>query len=171
MAVALVALEATVQIQGVQGQRSVPLHEFYCVPGSTPERENVLEPGELITSVTLPRLAPSTRSYYLKRRDRASYEFALASAAVVAQMQGQRMQRMRVALGGIGTRPWRSLEAEQVLEGREANAQNFRAAAEAALQDARPLQDNAFKVELAKRTLVRALQVVTQAVEQESNHE
>ena len=164
MAVAMVALEATVQLQGVQGQRSVPLHEFYRVPGSTPERENVLAPGELITFVTLPRLAPGTHSYYLKRRDRASYEFALASAAVVAQMQGQRVQRLRVALGGIGTRPWRSLEAEQVLEGREANAQNFRAAAEAALQDAMPLQDNAFKVELAKRTLVRALQVVTQAV-------
>jgi xanthine dehydrogenase YagS FAD-binding subunit len=165
MAVAMVALEATVQVQGAQGQRSIPLHELYCVPGSTPECENVLAPGELITSVTLPRLARGTRSYYLKRRDRASYEFALASAAVVAQMQGQRVQRLRVALGGIGTRPWRSLEAEQVLEGREANAQNFRAAAEAALQDARPLQDNAFKVELAKRTLVRALQVVMQAVE------
>ena len=104
----MMALEATVQIQGAQGQRTVPLQEFYFVPGSTPERENVLAPGELITSVTLPRLARGTRSYYLKRRDRASYEFALASAAVVAQMQGQRVQRMRVALGGIGTKPWRS---------------------------------------------------------------
>ena len=163
MAVALMALEATVQIQGAQGQRTVPLQEFYFVPGSTPERENVLAPGELITSVTLPQLARGTRSYYLKRRDRASYEFALASAAVVAQMQGQRMQRIRVALGGIGTRPWRSLEAEQALEGRDANEQHFRAAAEAALRDAKPLHDNAFKVELAKRTLVRTLKVVTQA--------
>ena len=163
MAVAMMALEATVQIQGAQGQRTVPLQEFYFVPGSTPERENVLAPGELITSVTLPRLAHGTRSYYLKRRDRASYEFALASAAVVAQMQGQRVQRIRVALGGIGTKPWRSLEAEQVLEGRDANEQHFRAAAEAALRDARPLHDNAFKVELAKRTLVRTLKIVTQA--------
>jgi xanthine dehydrogenase YagS FAD-binding subunit len=163
MAVAMMALEATVQIQGPQGQHTVPLQEFYFVPGSTPERENVLAPGELILSVTLPRLARGTRSYYLKRRDRASYEFALASAAVVAQMQGQRMQRIRVALGGIGTKPWRSLEAEQVLEGRDATAQHFRAAAEAALRDAKPLHDNAFKVELAKRTLVRTLQVVTQA--------
>ena len=163
MAVALMALEATVQIQGAQGQRTVPLQEFYFVPGSTPERENVLAPGELITSVTLPRLARGTRSHYLKRRDRASYEFALASAAVVAQMQGQCMQRVRVALGGIGTKPWRSLEAEQVLEGRDANTQHFRAAAEAALRDAKPLHDNAFKVELAKRTLVRTLKVVTQA--------
>jgi xanthine dehydrogenase YagS FAD-binding subunit len=162
MVVAMMALEATVQIQGAQGQRTVPLQEFYFVPGSTPERENVLAPGELITSVTLPRLARGTRSYYLKRRDRASYEFALASAAVVAQMQGQRVQRMRVALGGIGTKPWRSLEAEQVLEGRDANEQNFRAAAEAALRDAKPLHDNAFKVELAKRTLVRTLKIVTQ---------
>jgi xanthine dehydrogenase YagS FAD-binding subunit len=162
MVVAMMALEATVQIQGAQGQRTVPLQEFYFVPGSTPERENVLAPGELITSVTLPRLARGTRSYYLKRRDRASYEFALASAAVAAQMQGQRVQRMRVALGGIGTKPWRSLEAEQVLEGHDANAQNFRAAAEAALRDAKPLHDNAFKVELAKRTLVRTLKIVTQ---------
>jgi xanthine dehydrogenase YagS FAD-binding subunit len=163
MAVALIALEATVQIQGAQGERTVPLQEFYFVPGSTPARENVLAPGELITSVTLPRLARGTRSYYLKRRDRASYEFALASAAVVAQMQGQRLQRVRVALGGIGTKPWRSLEAEQVLEGRDANTQLFRAAAEAALRDARPLRDNAFKVELAKRTLVRTLKIATQA--------
>lgn len=163
MAVALMALEATVQIQGAQGQRTVPLQEFYFMPGSTPERENVLVPGELIISVTLPQLARGTRSYYLKRRDRASYEFALASAAVVAQMQGRRMQRIRVALGGIGTRPWRSLEAEQALEGRDANEQHFRAAAEAALRDARPLHDNAFKVDLAKRTLVRTLKVVTQA--------
>jgi xanthine dehydrogenase YagS FAD-binding subunit len=162
MAVAMMALEATVQTQGAQGQRSVPLDDFYFVPGATPQRENVLEPGELIISVTLPRLASGTRSSYLKRRDRASYEFALASAAVVAQMQGQRMQRVRVALGGIGTKPWRSIEAEQVLEGRYANEQNFRAAAEAALRGARHLQDNAFKVELAKRTLVRTLKVVTQ---------
>jgi xanthine dehydrogenase YagS FAD-binding subunit len=159
----MVALEATVQIQGAQGQRTVPVQEFYVVPGSTPERENVLVPGDLITSVTLPRLARGTRSYYLKRRDRASYEFALASAAVVARMQGRRVQRLRVALGGVGTRPWRSLEAEQVLEGHEANDQNFRAAAEAALRDATPLHDNAFKVELAKRTLVRTLTIVTQA--------
>jgi xanthine dehydrogenase YagS FAD-binding subunit len=163
MAVAMMALEATVQIQGEQGQRTVPLQEFYLVPGSTPEHENVLAPGELIISVTLPRLARGTRSHYLKRRDRASYEFALASAAVVAQMQGQRMQRMRVALGGIGTKPWRSLEAEQVLEGRDASEQYFRAAAEAVLRDAKTLHDNAFKVELAKRTLVRTLKIVTQA--------
>jgi xanthine dehydrogenase YagS FAD-binding subunit len=163
MAVAMMALEATVHISGPKGNRAVPLNEFYLVPGSTPNRENVLTPGELITYVTLPALASGTRSYYLKRRDRASYEFALASAAVVALMQGTRMQRIRIALGGVGTKPWRSMEAEQVLEGKEANEQNFKAAAEAALRDAKPLHDNAFKVELAKRTIARALKVATQA--------
>jgi xanthine dehydrogenase YagS FAD-binding subunit len=159
MAVAMMALEAVVHIHGEKGERTVPLNEFYLLPGSTPNRENVLSPGELITHVTLPPLAAGTRSYYLKRRDRASYEFALASAAVVAQMQGTQMQRIRIALGGVGTKPWRSVEAERALEGKDASDEAFRAAAEAALSGARPLHDNAFKVELAKRTIVRALKV------------
>ncbi len=163
MAVAMMALEAVVHVQGPKGDRSIPLEEFYYVPGSTPDRENVLIHGDLITHVTLPASAAGTRSYYLKRRDRASYEFALASAAVVAQMQGGRIQRVRIALGGIGTKPWRSKEAEQALEGKEASEQNFRQAAEAALRGAKPQRDNAFKIELAKRTLVRALKVVSQA--------
>jgi xanthine dehydrogenase YagS FAD-binding subunit len=162
MAVAMMALEATVHIRGPKGERAVPLDQFYFVPGTTPNRENVLQPGDLITHVTLPALASGTRSYYLKRRDRASYEFALASAAVVAQIQGRTLQRVRIALGGVGTKPWRSKEAEQALEGREASEENFRAAAEAALRGAKPLHDNAFKVELAKRTLTRALKVVAQ---------
>jgi xanthine dehydrogenase YagS FAD-binding subunit len=161
MAVAMMALEAVVHIRSEKGERTVPLNEFYLVPGSTPNLENVLAPGELIVYVTLPPLASGTRSYYLKRRDRASYEFALASAAVVAQMQGSRMQRIRIALGGVGTKPWRSTEAEHVLEGRDAAEQQFRSAAEAAMQGAKTLHDNAFKVELAKRTLVRALKVAT----------
>jgi xanthine dehydrogenase YagS FAD-binding subunit len=163
MAVAMMALEATVHIRGVKGERAVPLNEFYFVPGSTPNRENVLVPGDLITHVTLPALASGTKSHYLKRRDRASYEFALASAAVVVQMQGSRIASARVALGGVGTKPWRSLEAEHALQGRSANEQTFRTAAEAALKGARPLHDNAFKVELAKRTIVRALKEVTEA--------
>lgn len=163
MAVAMMALEAVVRIRGRKGERAVPVNEFYFVPGSTPQRENVLAPGELIVFVTLPPLASGTRSYYLKRRDRASYEFALASAAVVAQTSGGRVQRVRIALGGVGTKPWRSVEAEQALEGREASDANFRTAAEAALRGARPLHDNAFKVELARRTLVRALRVATAA--------
>lgn len=161
MAVAMMALEATVLIQGSNGNRSVPLNEFYLLPGSTPERENVLGAGDLITHVTLPALADGTRSHYLKLRDRASYEFALASAAVVVSMNGNRIRRIRVALGGVGTRPWRSLEAERALEGREADEKNFRAAAEAALRGAKPLHDNAFKVELAKRAIVRTLKVTT----------
>jgi xanthine dehydrogenase YagS FAD-binding subunit len=161
MAVAMMALEATVIIKGASGNRSVPLNEFYLLPGSTPQKENVLAPGELITHVTLPALPEGTRSHYLKLRDRASYEFALASAAVVVTMSGNRIRRVRVALGGVGTRPWRSPEAERALENREASEKNFRAAAEAALRDAKPLHDNAFKVELAKRVLVRTLKVAT----------
>ncbi|MCU1307111.1 MAG: molybdopterin dehydrogenase, FAD-binding domain protein [Acidobacteriaceae bacterium] len=163
MAVAMMALEATVQLRGPKAERTVALKDFYLVPGSTPNLETVIAPGELITSVTLPRVADGTRSYYLKRRDRASYEFALASAAVVAQMQGRRVQRVRIALGGVGTKPWRSTEAENVLQGRDASEQNFNNAAEAALQGAKVTHDNAFKVVLAKRTLVRALKVVTEA--------
>ncbi len=119
-------------------------------------------PGELITYVTLPRWPNGTRSHYLKLRDRASYEFALGFRGGRSAMQGQTLQRIRIALGGVGTKPWRSKEAEQALEGQEANEANFRAAAEAALRDAKPLHDNAFKVELAKRTLMRALKVATQ---------
>jgi xanthine dehydrogenase YagS FAD-binding subunit len=162
MAVAMMALEATVHIRGSKGERAVALNDFYYVPGATPNRENVLAPGDLITHVTLPKLGAGTRSYYLKLRDRASYEFALASAAVVAQMEGNRIERIRIAFGGIGTKPWRSTEAEKELEGQVAGESAFNAAAEAALRDAKALRDNGFKVELAKRTLRRALKVVTQ---------
>ena len=163
MAVAMMALEAVVHIQGANGERNVPLNDFYLLPGSTPNRENVLALGDLITYVTLPSLPNGTRSHYLKLRDRASYEFALSSAAVVALLSGNRIQRVRIALGGVGTKPWRSMEAEQALEGREASENNFRAAAEAALKDAKPRHDNAFKVELAKRCLTRTLKNVTQS--------
>jgi xanthine dehydrogenase YagS FAD-binding subunit len=163
MAVAMMALEAAVHIQGANGERTVPLNDFYLLPGTTPNRENVLAPGDLITYVTLPSLSNGTRSHYLKLRDRASYEFALSSAAVVVSLSGNRIERVRIALGGVGTKPWRSMEAEQALEGREANEGNFRAAADVALQDAKPRHDNAFKVELAKRCLIRTLKNVTQS--------
>ena len=159
MAVAMMALEATVH---TKNGRAIALDEFYRTPGTTPNIENALEQGELITHVTLPKLAEGTKSYYLKLRDRAQYEFALASAAVVAETSGGRIKRIRVAMGGVGTRPWRSREAEQALEGKAADEKNFRAAAEAALKNAKPLHDNAFKVELAKRALVRAFTVATQ---------
>src|SRR5580692_7403659 len=110
--VALTALEATIQVQGARGKRSIPIHEFYLKPGATPNRENVLEPGEIITSVTLPAPVAGARSHYLKLRDRAAYEFALASAAIVVKVNGGRIGHARVALGGVGTVPWRSHEAE-----------------------------------------------------------
>jgi xanthine dehydrogenase YagS FAD-binding subunit len=163
MNVALTALEATIHIQGKTGQREIPIDDFFVVPGSTPNRETVLEPGDLITHVTLPASRPGTKSVYLKLRDRASYEFALASAAVVADVVGGNFKRARVALGGVGTKPWRSREAEQALEGRTVDQSVFREAAVAALQGARPQSENAFKIELAKRCLAHALTLATKA--------
>jgi xanthine dehydrogenase YagS FAD-binding subunit len=161
--VALTALEATIQVQGVRGKRSIPIQEFYLMPGSTPDRENVLEPGDLIVSITLPPPVAGARSHYLKLRDRAAYEFALASAAIVIKVNGSRIQHVRVALGGVGTVPWRSREAEHELLGHVANTVTFRRAAEAALKDAHPASENGFKIELAKRCIVRALAVSTQS--------
>jgi len=160
MCVAMTALEATIHVQGAKGTREIAIGEFYKLPGNTPEVENVLEPGELITHVTLPP-ATDTKQVYLKLRDRASYEFALASAAVVAHVEGGRIRSVRVAMGGVGTRPWRSHEAEAALTGKAANAASFHAAAEAALKGAKTHPENAFKVELAKRCVVRALKMAT----------
>jgi xanthine dehydrogenase YagS FAD-binding subunit len=162
MNVALTALEATIHIRGPKGERSVPIGDFHLLPGSTPHRETVLEPGDLITSVTLPAPAPGSRSLYLKLRDRASYEFALASAAVVVTTASGRITRARVALGGVGTKPWRSPEAEGELTNQSAADDVFRKAAGAALRDAKPQSQNGFKIELAKRCLVHALKLVTQ---------
>ena len=163
MAVAMMALDAVVHTEGAKGGRSIALPQFYRLPGDTPNIENALEPNELITYVTLPALASGTRSHYLKLRDRASYEFALASAAVVVLLKGDRIERARVALGGVGTVPWRSHEAEQVLQGKAANEDTFQHAAQAALEGARPLHYNAFKVKLAQLCVARALRVVTQS--------
>jgi xanthine dehydrogenase YagS FAD-binding subunit len=160
--VALTALEATVQISGPKGERSVPIGDFYLLPGDTPERETVLEPGELVTSVTVPPPAPGAKSAYLKLRDRASYEFALASAAVVAIVRGGTIERVRIAMGGIGTKSWRNLEAEAALHGKPATAEQFAKAAQIVLSDAKPQSQNGFKVELAKRCLIAALTTVTQ---------
>ncbi|MEA3148541.1 MAG: xanthine dehydrogenase YagS FAD-binding subunit [Verrucomicrobiota bacterium] len=164
MNVALTALEATIHIEGPKGERDVAIGEFFLLPGDTPHRETVLEPGELITFVTLPPPATGDKSVYLKLRDRASYEFALASAAVVANVREGKIARLRVALGGIGTKPWRSREAETALEGKPASEEQFRIGAEAALREARPQSENGFKVELAKRCLVRALKLATRTV-------
>jgi xanthine dehydrogenase YagS FAD-binding subunit len=159
--VALAALEATIHITGSKGERAVPIAEFYTLPGDTPQRETVLEPGDLVTHITLPALPSGAKSVYLKLRDRASYEFALASAAVVIKQTNGRIDFARVALGGVGAKPWRSHEAERALHGRPVNAVSFRAAAEAALHGARPQSQNGFKVELAKRCLVHALTQAT----------
>ena len=157
MCVALAALEATIHIQGTNGSRAVVFGDFHLLPGNTPIRETVLEAGDLITHVTLPPPVTGSKQIYLKLRDRASYEFALSSAAVVITIAGGRITRARIALGGVGTKPWRSPEAEAVLIGKPANDASFRQAAEAALRDAKPQSENKFKIELAKRCLTHAL--------------
>jgi xanthine dehydrogenase YagS FAD-binding subunit len=162
MSVALAALEATIHVEGPRGPRAIAIADFHLPPGSTPQIETVLEPGDLITHVTLPPPVPGDRSCYLKLRDRASYEFALASAAVVVKVQGGRITRARIAMGGVGTKPWRCAEAEAVLVGAVAGEPAFQRAAEALLRDARPRSQNGFKVELARRCLVHALKEATQ---------
>jgi xanthine dehydrogenase YagS FAD-binding subunit len=161
MCVAMAALEAVIHVEGPKGRRTIAFADFHKLPGDTPHIENALEPGELITYVDLPKPIAGTKSTYLKLRDRASYEFALASAAVVARVEGGHIRYIRVAMGGVGTKPWRSHEAEAALIGKAANEATFKAAAQAALAKARPQKDNAFKVELAKRCLVRSLKTAT----------
>jgi len=161
LAVALVALDTVVHLQGTTGTRAVPLTEFYLEPGDTPNVETVLQHGELITQIDIPFLPEGARSTYLKVRDRASYEFALTSAAVAVVLEDGAIREGRVGLGGVGTVPWRAWAAEEVLRGAPANDQTFRAAAEAAVQNPFIVAGTAFKVELAKRTLVRALHTVT----------
>lgn len=161
MCVAMAALEAVIAVEGPKGKRSIPFAEFHKLPGDTPHIESALEPGELVTHVDLPKPTAGAKSVYLKLRDRASYEFALASCAVVAKVEGGHIRYVRVAMGGVGTKPWRSHEAEAALMGKAANAESFRHAAEAALAGSKPHQHNAFKVELAKRCVVRTLKMAT----------
>jgi xanthine dehydrogenase YagS FAD-binding subunit len=161
MCVAMAALEAVIQVEGPKGKRTIAFGDFHKLPGDTPHIENALEPGELVTYVDLPKPIEGSRSVYLKLRDRASYEFALASAAVVAKVESGHVRYIRVAMGGVGTKPWRSHEAEAALMGKPADPANFRKAAEAALAGARPQTENAFKVELAKRCLVRTFKMAT----------
>ncbi|HEX3228287.1 MAG TPA: xanthine dehydrogenase family protein subunit M [Pyrinomonadaceae bacterium] len=159
MCVAMAALAATIHVQGPKGPRAIPFGDFHLLPGNTPHRETVLEPGDLITHVTLPPPVVGSKQFYLKLRDRASYEFALASAAVVLTIAGGRITRARIALGGVGTKPWRSPEAEAELIGKAATETIFRQAAEAALRGAKPQTENRFKIELAKRCLTHALRM------------
>jgi CO/xanthine dehydrogenase FAD-binding subunit len=161
LAVALVALDTRVHCQVMTTARSIPLIDLYREPGDTPQVETVMEHGELITDVEIPWLPDGARSTYLKVRDRASYEFALASAAVAVTLQDGAIREARIGLGGVGTVPWRARAAEEVLRGAQASTDAFRAAAEAEVRDPFTVPGTEFKVELAKRTMVRALQTVT----------
>ncbi len=160
MAVALVALDAVVKVRGPKGERTIKMVDFHLVPGEKPERETALEHGELITAVELTRSPLAARSHYLKVRDRASYEFALASAAAALEIKDGVIAAARLALGGVATKPWRAMEAEKVLVGQKPSEAAFAAAAKAAMKDARPQKYNAFKIELAQRTIIRTLTTV-----------
>jgi xanthine dehydrogenase YagS FAD-binding subunit len=160
MAVAMMALDAVVQTQGPKGGRSIPLSDFYLVPGNTPERETVLKHGELIVAVDLPATPFAARSQYLKVRDRASYAFAMSSVAATLELQNGIVRSVRIALGGVGTKPWRAEKAEKVLLNQSLNQATLQAAADAAVQGAKPQKYNGFKVELTKRTVIRALAAV-----------
>jgi xanthine dehydrogenase YagS FAD-binding subunit len=163
MCVALVALGAVVHVGSANGRRRLPLHDLHRLPEDHPEVETTLAPGELITAVELPALSFAAHSTYRKVRDRASYAFALVSVAAALDVRDGIVHDVRLALGGVGTKPWRAWKAEEALEGRPATADSFRVAAEAELKDARPLRDNAFKVQLASRTVTAVLLELTGA--------
>jgi xanthine dehydrogenase YagS FAD-binding subunit len=157
LAVALVALDASLKLQGSNGERLLKLDEFYLLPGETPNMENQLKPGELITEIRLPRLDVAQRSLYLKIRDRESYEFALTSAAVAVALDGETVRDARVAVGGVGTKPWKLPQVAQALIGKRLDRETIEASTKLATEGARPLKQNGFKVELVKRTVARAL--------------
>jgi len=150
----------TVRTQGPKGERAIPFADFHLFPGNTPDRETVLEHGELITAVDLPAARCAARSHYVKVRDRASYEFALASAAVALEVADGLIRTARIALGGVATKPWRATNAEKVLIGQKPTGDVFSAAGEAAVKGSEPRQFNAFKVALARRVVARALEAV-----------
>ncbi|HEY3634912.1 MAG TPA: xanthine dehydrogenase family protein subunit M [Caldimonas sp.] len=157
MCVALAALRADVVVQGPDGERRIPMTRFHRLPGTTPERDTELEHGELITAVELPPSPFATRSHYLKVRDRASYAFALVSVAAGLDVRDGSVHDAALALGGVAHRPWRVAAAEEALLGKPLDDASIAAATERLLAGARPLQENAFKVELARRSIARAL--------------
>lgn len=159
MANALYALDAVVRIRSTNGQeRTVPVQDFHRLPGDTPEKDTNLQHGELIVAIEIPKNNFANNSYYLKVRDRASYAFALVAVAAALETSGSHIRQARVVLGSVAHKPWRSAEAENALVGKPATEETFKAAAEAALKDAKPLAHNAYKVELGKRAVVLALQ-------------
>jgi xanthine dehydrogenase YagS FAD-binding subunit len=160
MAVALAALDAVVHLQGPDGERQVPLIDFHRLPEDHPEFDTVIKPGELITAVELPSMPFARHSHYLKVRDRASYAFALVSVAVAVDLDGGAVRDVRIALGGVAHKPWRTPDAEAVLRGQAVTPALLARAGEAAVRGAQPYRDNAFKVELAQRAVVRALRTV-----------
>lgn len=159
LAVALVALDASVEIRGTGGGRSVPLADLHRLPGDTPHLETVLELGEVIVAITVPASAPGLRSHYLKVRDRASFEFAVVSAAVAIEMDGARIRQARVALGGVGTKPWRVPNVEAALAGADLEPAALRHAAALAAEGTRGRGHNDFKIELMQRAIVRAVEI------------
>ena len=158
LAVALVALDASIEVRGAAGQRTVPLADFHRLPGDTPHLETVLEPGELISAVMVPANPAGRRSHYLKVRDRASFEFAVVSAAVALEMDDRRIRQARVALGGVGTKPWRVPQVEAALAGASLDPPALRGAAALAAQGAQGRGHNNFKIELMQRVIVRAIE-------------
>jgi len=160
MCIALVALDATVKVQGADGkERSILFADFHRLPGNTPDKDTNLQHGEFITAIELPRNNFADKSYYLKVRDRASYAFALVSVATALEMNGDNIQQARIAMGGVAHKPWRATEAEKFLVGKAATEANFKSAADAEMRNAKPLEHNKFKVELGRRAIVRALQM------------
>ncbi len=157
MCVALAALDAVVHLTGSTGARSLPLTELHRLPGDRPDIETMLEPGELISAIELPPMPLAARSTYRKVRDRSSYAFALVSVAAAIQVTDGRIEDVQLALGGVAHKPWRAWKAEAALRGQPADAAAFAAAADAELADARPLKDNGFKIELARRTIAAVL--------------
>jgi xanthine dehydrogenase YagS FAD-binding subunit len=160
MAVALAAFEARVETRGPSGARNLPISEFYRLPEDHPDRDTVLEQGELIVAAELDPVEPGTRSAYRKARERASFAFALVSVAAVASVSDGVIDDCRIALGGVAHGPWRALRAENALRGQPARSDSFKRAADAELAAARPLRDNGFKVQLARRLIARTLEEV-----------
>jgi xanthine dehydrogenase YagS FAD-binding subunit len=161
MCVAMAAIGARVTVQGPGGSRDIDFADFHLLPGNTPEREHALAPNELITHVTLDAPLKGSRSAYLKLRDRTSYQFALASSAVILVMDGKRIADARIALGGVATKPWRAVEAERALIGKPADAETFARIAELAMQGARGYEHNAFKIPLGRQVVARNLRDLT----------
>ncbi len=159
MAVALLALDAVVHTRNAKGERQLPLGELHSLPGASPDVETVLEPSEVITEVFVPASPRARRSAYLKVRDRDSFAFALASAAVALELDGNTIRSARVALGGVGTKPWRAADVEGALAGKPATPDTYRAAAAHAMNGAKTTSDNAFKLVLAPRVVARALEL------------